>query len=36
MKNYVYMFSETKDGNSERSQFVLGNKGAQLSEMTTI
>src|SRR3989338_5539538 len=36
MKNYAYMFSETKDGNSERAQFILGNKGAQLSEMTSI
>jgi len=36
MEKYVFMFSETKEGNTEKAQFVLGNKGAQLSEMTTL
>ena len=35
MKEYVFAFEEVKDGNSEEAQFLLGNKGAQLCEMTT-
>ena len=35
-KQFVYMFDEIKKGNTEEMQFLLGNKGAQLSEMTSI
>jgi len=31
---YVYLFDESKNPNTEEAQFVLGNKGAQLAEMT--
>ena len=34
MAKYVFMFDETKNPNTEESQFFLGNKGAQLAEMT--
>jgi len=34
MAKYVYMFDESKNPNTEESQFLLGNKGAQLAEMT--
>ena len=34
MTKYVYMFDETKNPNSSESIFLLGNKGAQLAEMT--
>lgn len=34
MAKYVFMFDETKNPNTEEAQFVLGNKGAQLAEMT--
>ncbi len=34
MSKYVHMFDESKNPNTEESQFVLGNKGAQLAEMT--
>ena len=33
-KKYVFMFDETRNPNSESSLFLLGNKGAQLAEMT--
>ncbi len=32
----VYSFEDIKDGNTQESIFLLGNKGAQLSEMTNI
>ena len=35
LKNYVFAFNEVKKGNSEEMQFLLGNKGAQLAEMTS-
>lgn len=35
-KKYVYSFEEIKVGNTEEGQFLLGNKGAQLCEMTAI
>ncbi|MCX6798610.1 MAG: pyruvate, phosphate dikinase [Candidatus Diapherotrites archaeon] len=35
-KKYVYSFEEVKHANTEEWQFALGNKGAQLSEMTAI
>ncbi len=31
---YVFMFDESKKPNTEAAQFLLGNKGAQLAEMT--
>ncbi len=31
---YVFMFDESKNPNSEEAAFILGNKGAQLAEMT--
>ena len=34
MPKYVHMFDESKNPNTEEAQFVLGNKGAQLAEMT--
>ncbi|MEM4363848.1 MAG: pyruvate, phosphate dikinase [Candidatus Diapherotrites archaeon] len=34
MTKYVYMFDEYKNPNTEQAQFILGNKGAQLAEMT--
>jgi len=34
MKEYVFAFEEIKEGNTEAAQFLLGNKGAQLCEMT--
>lgn len=34
MAKYVYLFDESKNPNTEEAQFVLGNKGAQLAEMT--
>ena len=34
MVKYVHMFDESKKPNTEEAQFVLGNKGAQLAEMT--
>ncbi|HLC93244.1 MAG TPA: pyruvate, phosphate dikinase [archaeon] len=34
MAKYVFMFDESKNPNTEEAQFVLGNKGAQLGEMT--
>ena len=34
MKKFVYMFDESKKPNTEEAQFLLGNKGAQLAEMT--
>ena len=34
MPKYVFMFDETKEPNTKESQFLLGNKGAQLAEMT--
>lgn len=34
MKEYVFAFDEVKEGNTEEAQFLLGNKGAQLCEMT--
>ncbi len=34
MKKYVYLFDDPKTGS--HSTFVLGNKGAQLAEMTKI
>ena len=36
MKQLVFLFEETKKGNTEHAQFLLGNKGAQLSEMVSI
>ena len=33
-KKYVYMFDEVKNPNTVEMTFVLGNKGAQLAEMT--
>ncbi|MBN1941164.1 MAG: pyruvate, phosphate dikinase [Candidatus Diapherotrites archaeon] len=35
MKQYVYLFDEVKNANSQEMIFKLGNKGAQLAEMTT-
>ena len=35
-KKFVFAFEEVKKGNTEEAQFLLGNKGAQLSEMTAI
>ncbi len=35
-KTFVYLFDEIKKGNTEETQFLLGNKGAQLSEMISI
>ncbi len=35
-KQFVYLFDEIKKGNTEEMQFLLGNKGAQLSEMISI
>ncbi|MDO8647027.1 MAG: pyruvate, phosphate dikinase [Candidatus Diapherotrites archaeon] len=35
MKDYVFSFEEIKEGNTEEAQFLLGNKGAQLCEMTS-
>jgi len=35
-KNYVYFFGEIKNTNTEEGQLLLGNKGAQLCEMTGI
>ncbi|MBI4052506.1 MAG: pyruvate, phosphate dikinase [Candidatus Diapherotrites archaeon] len=35
-KKYVYLFDEVKNANSEEWIFRLGNKGAQLAEMTSI
>lgn len=35
-KKFVFLFDETKEGNTEEAQFLLGNKGAQLSEMISI
>ncbi len=34
MAKFVYMFDESKNPNTAKSQFLLGNKGAQLAEMT--
>ncbi|VVB99156.1 Phosphoenolpyruvate synthase [uncultured archaeon] len=34
MAKFVYMFDESKNPNSEEALFLLGNKGAQLAEMT--
>lgn len=36
MEKMVYSFEDVKDANTEKSIFLLGNKGAQLSEMTNI
>ncbi|MBS3057005.1 MAG: pyruvate, phosphate dikinase, partial [Candidatus Diapherotrites archaeon] len=36
MKKYIYSFDETAHGNTESAQLLLGNKGAQLSEMISI
>ncbi len=36
MKKYVYSFDEVKDANAPKNVFLLGNKGAQLAEMTSI
>ncbi len=36
MKRFVFLFEETRKGNTEQAQFILGNKGAQLSEMVAI
>jgi pyruvate,orthophosphate dikinase len=33
-KKLVYSFGEVEDANSEKMIFLLGNKGAQLAEMT--
>ena len=33
---FVYSFDETKNANSKEAIFRLGNKGAQLAEMTSI
>ncbi len=35
-EKFVFFFLETKKGNNEEAQFLLGNKGAQLSEMINI
>jgi pyruvate,orthophosphate dikinase len=35
-KKMVYMFDEVGGGNTQKSIFLLGNKGAQLAEMTGI
>ncbi len=35
-KKMVYMFDEVKGGNTAKNIFLLGNKGAQLAEMTGI
>ncbi|MBI4210852.1 MAG: pyruvate, phosphate dikinase [Candidatus Diapherotrites archaeon] len=34
MPKHVFMFDESKKPNTEEAQFLLGNKGAQLAEMT--
>ena len=34
VSKYVFMFDESKNPNSEEAAFILGNKGAQLAEMT--
>jgi len=34
-KGFVYSFEEVKNANSEKMIFLLGNKGAQLAEMTS-
>ncbi len=36
MEKMVYSFDEIKNANTEESMFLLGNKGAQLAEMTNI
>ena len=36
MEKYIYSFDETAHGNTESAQLLLGNKGAQLSEMISI
>ncbi len=36
LKKYIYSFDETARGNTESAQLLLGNKGAQLSEMISI
>src|SRR3989344_3647376 len=35
-KKFVYLFDEVKNANTEEWTFRLGNKGAQLCEMTSI
>ncbi len=36
LKKYIFLFDETAHGNTESAKMLLGNKGAQLSEMISI